>query len=57
MRKAHTGFVKVGMKWLFLGVSMETTVLSKPLYKKKRVFFVVVPKCSWENPHKHYYNL
>lgn len=40
MKKVHTRFVKVGMKLLFLGVSMETTVLSKPLYKKKR-FFVV----------------
>lgn len=44
------------MKLLFLVVSMETTVLSKPMYKKKR-FFVAVAKCSWENPHKHHYNM
>jgi len=49
MKKAHTGFAKVEMKLLFLGVSMETTVLSKPVYKKKRFFFVA--KHSGENPH------
>lgn len=42
MKKTHAGFVKVGIKLLFLGVSMETTVLSEALNKKKAFLLLLL---------------